>query len=115
MPHASSDDSPRNHRPPYTQPGRGEWMRKAVPNLRRQLRLWAGGQRVQGSQSCLEPAPRSPPINQLQSPTTLKRTWRVIVAGHCGPLEKGCSSSFVFGGRFGVQRLLCLLFLSALY
>ncbi|GIX90695.1 hypothetical protein CDAR_109961 [Caerostris darwini] len=39
-----------------------------LPNLRRQLRLSAGGQRVRGSQSRLNAAPQSPPINQLQSP-----------------------------------------------
>ncbi|GIX90706.1 hypothetical protein CDAR_110011 [Caerostris darwini] len=60
---------------PTPNPAGGEWMVMPVPNLRRQLRLWTGGQRVRGSQSRLKPAPRSPLINQLQSPTTRSRTW----------------------------------------
>ncbi|GIY62829.1 hypothetical protein CDAR_10501 [Caerostris darwini] len=51
---------------PTPNPAGGEWI--GVPNLRRQLRLSVGGQRVQGSQSRLKPAPRSPLINKRQSP-----------------------------------------------
>ncbi|GIX90700.1 hypothetical protein CDAR_109991 [Caerostris darwini] len=43
-----------------TRPG-GEWMGIPVPNLRRQLRLLAGGQRVRGSQSRVKPpSPKAP-------------------------------------------------------
>ncbi|GIX90697.1 hypothetical protein CDAR_109981 [Caerostris darwini] len=76
---------------PALQPTRAgeEWM--GMLNLRRQLRLWACGQRVRGSQSRLKPAPQSPLINQLLSPSDPEENLgRVIVA---------------FCGRFGVRRL----------
>ncbi|GIX90696.1 hypothetical protein CDAR_109971 [Caerostris darwini] len=60
---------------PTPDPAGGEWMGMPLPNLQRQPRLSAGGHRVQGSQSCLKPAPRRPLINQPQSPTTLSKAW----------------------------------------
>ncbi|GIY79797.1 hypothetical protein CEXT_665431 [Caerostris extrusa] len=84
MPHASSDE-----RPPYTRPGRGEWMGMAVPNLRRQLRLSVCGQRVRESQSRLKPAPRSSLINQVQSPCYPEENLGLVIGayGHCRPLK----------------------------
>ncbi|GIY79799.1 hypothetical protein CEXT_665441 [Caerostris extrusa] len=61
---------------PTPNPAEGEWM--GVPNLRRQLRLSAGGQRVQGSESRLKPSNKS-----AAKPATLRR--RGVGAGsRCG-------------------------------
>ncbi|GIX90709.1 hypothetical protein CDAR_110021 [Caerostris darwini] len=105
MPHASSGDSLRNRRPPYTQPGRREsgWGCRSL--ICADTCDFRPADKGFGD---LKPATQSPPINQLQSPCDPEENLVLVIVayGRCCPLENDGSSPFVFGGRFGLRRLL---------
>ncbi|GIY62830.1 hypothetical protein CDAR_10511 [Caerostris darwini] len=117
IPRASSDDSPRNRCPPYTQLGRGRMeggCRSLICGDSRDFRPADKGFEDPNLVLSLPlEAPNKSAAKPLDPEENLGRA--IVAYDYCCPLENSCSSAFVFGGRLMVRRwLVVVIFISVI-